>query len=335
MYKRVIDFLCCPRCMGENFSLLIYSINRDDVQEGTVTCQSCNLWFRIENGILDVLPLHLRRNDRYEAFSKKHHLPYQSGIAEPAGITDQKIKQIDFFKKDPDQYEKCIVNMNFFKALNLLTINRWVENNAAFFNKPVLEVGCGTGRQSVVLCQNEIASVGIDLSEEMLLVAKRKIDANYYSRFIDFIIADAENPPLKDNIFSACVMISILHHLPDPESTIYQCSKKIVNNGLFYIIEPNKSPLRWFFDVLMRIWKLWDEEASEDPLIQKKLLEKWLDNAKIQYNVQYSTYLPPHVFEFLKDETCLLLLKITDSFFNRRSYLKKFGGIIIAEGRKN
>ena len=334
MHKKLIDFLCCPSCGEENFSVSIFSIMQDDIYEGTVTCQSCNLWFRVENGILDFLPLDLRRNDRYDAFVKKHSLSYQPGVTKSAEDADQKNRQIDFFKKDYDQYEKCIVNMKFFKALNFLTFDKWVESNAACFNKPVLEVGCGTGRQSIVLCQKGIQSIGIDLSEEMLIVGKRKSDTGNYSQFIDFIIADAENPPLKDSTFSACVMVSILHHLPNPAYTVFQCSKKTVSGGLFYIIEPNKSPLRGIFDLSMRIWKLWDEEASDDPLIKKDLLEHWLNDAEIQFDIHYSTYVPPHIFGFLKDGSCLSLLKTTDSFFNRISFIKKFGGIIIAEGTK-
>jgi ubiquinone/menaquinone biosynthesis C-methylase UbiE len=222
----------------------------------------------------------------------------------------------------------------YFRTLDKLTFGKWLDKNYEKINKPILELGCGTGKQSIQIAQKYKEAVCLDISEEMISRVKYKIDHLDIPNKLNFIVADAEDPPVKNNMFGACIMCSTLHHVSSPENAIRNLSDKLAAGGLFFSSDPNDSYVRFIFDFLMKIWKLHDEKASDDPLIKEKSLRKWLSDAKIQNTVKFSTYLPPHIFLFLTEKPSLALLSRTDNFFNRIPGFHKFSGLIISEGIK-
>lgn len=161
-------------------------------------------------------------------------------------------------------------------------------------NQLVLDVGCGTGRQCIQMAKHKIYSIGIDISEEMLKVAKKKNDRLNLSEYVDLIVADGEKPPFKNNIFDACVFYGTLHHLSNPKLALHNSAKKIKKMGLIYTLDPNKSPLRPIFDFIMKIWKLYSDTHIIFATISKQQLDEWTRNAKLKGKIHFSTYLPPH-----------------------------------------
>jgi demethylmenaquinone methyltransferase / 2-methoxy-6-polyprenyl-1,4-benzoquinol methylase len=59
--------------------------------------------------------------------------------------------------------------------------------------------------------------IGLDISEEMLLMARDKLAQRGLSELVDLIVADAETIPLRGQVFNACTMVGALHHLSAPE----------------------------------------------------------------------------------------------------------------------
>ena len=52
---------------------------------------------------------------------------------------------------------------------------------------------------------------------------------------------------------------------------------------------------------MMRQWKLWHEEANDEPLFTgPRSFTNWLSEAGFNTKISYSTYLPPHLFYLLK-----------------------------------
>jgi ubiquinone/menaquinone biosynthesis C-methylase UbiE/uncharacterized protein YbaR (Trm112 family) len=330
MDETIINFIICPNCGSSLLSIQEFSNVNNELHEGMVICNSCQIWYKIDHGVLDLLPLNLRRSDLYEKFAKKYNIHLKE--VDDVIVNQQKKEQILFFKKDFSSYENDIVDSLYYKALDKLTFEKWFEQNSDRIKEPILEVGCGTGRQSIKIAAKHKHAICMDISEEMVLLAKFKIDK--IPNNLDFIIGDAEDPPVKNNMFGACVICATLHHLSSPKNAISNLSRKLLNGGLFYSIDPHDSYVRFIFDYLMKIWKLYDEEASDSPLIKEKNLKKWLSDAKIMSNVTYSTYLLPHIFLILTEKNSLTLLKRTDDFFNKIPLFFKFSGIISAEGIK-
>jgi ubiquinone/menaquinone biosynthesis C-methylase UbiE/uncharacterized protein YbaR (Trm112 family) len=338
MNRDILPYLLCAECGASDLSLEVYS-SLEDVQviEGCLTCPKCSSWFRIENGIIDLLPMHLRQKnyDRFmlknEHFAAKYGLPLpqHEDIIIQIGPSDKK-KPIGAFE-DVTDYEKRVVNNSYYKALDQVAFFDWMKENLTSQDF-VLDIGCGTGRQCIPLAERHIRVLGMDIDEEMLLEAVQKIGTLPIRSKVDLIVGDGENPPVKENSFTACVFYGVLHHLSDKRKAIANASTKLMPGAFVYSLDPHKSAARFVFDFLMKLWKLYVEEADEDPLISKNQLYEWMNNARIAGKVKLSTYLPPHIF--IADlSTNILLLKITDRIFSHIPGVRNIGGVIIFEGR--
>ncbi|HSE32063.1 MAG TPA: class I SAM-dependent methyltransferase [Pyrinomonadaceae bacterium] len=75
----------------------------------------------------------------------------------------------------------------------------------------ILEIGCGTGTFSHLLAQRAAKVLAIDLSPQMIRVA-RENSARYPN--IDFVLSDVLEYPVPANHFDCIATLTTLHHLP-------------------------------------------------------------------------------------------------------------------------
>lgn len=334
MHRDILPYLLCPGCGSSSLEATAFDgADPLSIEEGTVGCGGCGLWFRIENGILDFLPLYLRRDDLYAPFAQKHGLSLEESRA-VAAEQAQKQGQIDYFSEDSGEYEERVVGSPYYQALDRIAFHDWLERNRHRLDGMVLDIGCGTGRQSVPLAEAGVRTLAIDTAEEMLRVAADKLGERGLDRHVDLIVADGEAPPVKDGAFSACIYYGVLHHMPDKARAIANGSRKLVADGLYYSLDPHKSPVRFLFDALMRVWKLYHEEASDDPLLTSAQLEQWMTTSGLTCSIKLTTYLPPHVFELVRGEAAVRLLRGSDAVCNAIPGLRGLAGVIAAEGQK-
>jgi len=100
--------------------------------------------------------------------------------------------------------------------------------------KNCLEIGCGTGKNSVWLITKAIQLTGVDLSEGMLKKAKEKIRSSN----AEFIQADITKPWVFNNKKYDLITFSlVLEHIADLEHIFAEASKKLDQNGYLYLGE--------------------------------------------------------------------------------------------------
>lgn len=88
----------------------------------------------------------------------------------------------------------------------------------------LLEVGCGTGHWSRYFSDKGFEVTGIDISAEMIKIARQKHIPN--SRFE---VVDGRNLPFEDESFDGAAAITVLEFTTDPEKIISEmarCVKK-------------------------------------------------------------------------------------------------------------
>lgn len=111
-------------------------------------------------------------------------------------------------------------------------LNEVIEALAAFEDKRVLEVGVGSGRIGFPLLKRvKPCFVGLDLSKEMLQLAKAKMAS--HNKELNTVLGDAESLPLVDEVFDAAICISAMHYFSDSEACLTEFSRVLKENGVF------------------------------------------------------------------------------------------------------
>jgi ubiquinone/menaquinone biosynthesis C-methylase UbiE len=79
--------------------------------------------------------------------------------------------------------------------------------------KTVLDVGTGIGRWALLLAENVLYEVGIDVSREMIKIAKRRVNKPN----VDFLVATAYAIPLRTNSVDFSLSCTCIQHIVDSD----------------------------------------------------------------------------------------------------------------------
>lgn len=98
----------------------------------------------------------------------------------------------------------------------------------------VLEVGCGTGKNTAWLQERSMYLLGVDLSEEMLKKAKEKIK----SPKVEFKLADINNGwTFTDKLFDLVSFSLVLEHISNLDFVFTEASNHLNPGGFIYLGE--------------------------------------------------------------------------------------------------
>jgi len=104
----------------------------------------------------------------------------------------------------------------------------------------ILDLGCGTGRITAQIFEFNKTVVGVDLSDQMLEVARKKLPE------ASFIQADILSLPFADNSFDKVVSSLVFQFLPDIEKPLKEVSRVLNPGGTLFITDFIKdAPLDW------------------------------------------------------------------------------------------
>jgi SAM-dependent methyltransferase len=102
----------------------------------------------------------------------------------------------------------------------------------------ILEIGSGTDRVSIALAGEEHHVTGVELSDEMISLAQKKIEASGLSKQVDLIQAEMRRFTLDDHFGLAIVPLNTFLHnltLDDQLSTLNSIKKHLTPNGLLVL----------------------------------------------------------------------------------------------------
>jgi len=137
------------------------------------------------------------------------------------------------FDLSPGHVASCQREVDAWKAI--------FQKNIGKTGKKVLDVGVGTGFLSIMLSEMGHDVTGVDLSEEMIRQAKRKIEDRGLK--VTLKVADAEDLPFGDGSFDAVVNRAVLWTLPDPQRALKEWKRILMPGGslCFFLHGPHSS----------------------------------------------------------------------------------------------
>ena len=146
----------------------------------------------------------------------------------------------------------------------------------------LLDAGCATGPMLSLLTMEypDKNYIGLDLSPEMIKIAKKKNLRN-----TTFIEGDCENMPLEDNTFDIVINSQSFHHYPNPLSFFKEVHRVLKPGGKLILRDNTGSKAVLFFmnNIAMKLANVTghgDVKASSIQEIQKYCRQSGL---KIQH----------------------------------------------------
>ncbi len=120
----------------------------------------------------------------------------------------------------------------------------------------VLDAGCGNGRLLELFKDKVIDYTGIDISEKLINLARKKYSDN------NFIVADTLNLPFPDNNFDKVFSIAVLHTIPScglRQKVLFELRRVLKPSGF----------------LILTVWDVWRKDTF--PLLLKYCLLKLIN----------------------------------------------------------
>ncbi|MBR3783726.1 MAG: bifunctional demethylmenaquinone methyltransferase/2-methoxy-6-polyprenyl-1,4-benzoquinol methylase UbiE [Bacteroidales bacterium] len=164
---------------------------------------------------------------------------------------------------------------------------RWRKRALRGIQGNVLDVACGTGDMAVSLVERGCTVTGVDISEEMLAIARQK------APIVTFMIADAEHLPFHDASFDAVTCAFGVRNFVHLEQGLSEMLRVLKPGGRMVILElatPDSSLIRPFYNLYTR------------------RIIPWLGQ-RLAGSCEAYTYLPRSIERFPKGKEFLAILQ--------------------------
>ena len=204
-------------------------------------------------------------------------------------------------------YDFDTIARDYDRMNRLMTLGldcRWRKRAVRGLKGEVLDVACGTGDMVLELLKQGADVTGVDLSEEMLAIAKRKVKSGKWK------VADAEQLPFGDASFDAVTCAFGVRNFVHLEQGLNEMLRVLKPGGQLVILElatPDNPLVKPFYNLYTR------------------RIIPWL-GSRIAGNREAYTYLPASIERFPKGDAFLEKIRNSQSpILNCRQRKLTFG----------
>lgn len=124
--------------------------------------------------------------------------------------------------------------------------------------KNLLDVATGTGDLAILMANSGAEKIiGIDISEGMLKVGRKKVQDKDLSDKIELLQADSENLPFEDNSFDVVTVAFGIRNFETLEKGLAEIFRVLRPGGTFVILEtsvPTKFPFKQGYKLYCNLW---------------------------------------------------------------------------------
>jgi len=194
-------------------------------------------------------------------------------------------------------FDKIARTYDRLNRVMTLGIDRcWRKRAVRGLQGDVLDVACGTGDMAVSLAERGCTVTGVDISEEMLAIARRKLspppNPSLQGGDVRWQVADAEQLPFPDETFDAVTCAFGIRNFVHLEKGLSEMLRVLKPGGRMVILElatPDCAFIRFFYNFYTK---------CIIPLLGKMIAS----------NREAYTYLPQSIERFPKGEDFLSIL---------------------------
>lgn len=160
-----------------------------------------------------------------------------------------------FFKRWAPVYD--------YMAILITKLRRKAAERVIGANKRVLDTACGTGAQAIAFAKRGHSVTGIDLSEDMLSHAKKKVKKAYN---VSFSKGDATEIPYPNGYFDVSSISFGLHDMPEEIGILVlkEMIRTTKKGGQILIIDYHKPKNKIIARIVRNIVKLWESKYYDD-----------------------------------------------------------------------
>lgn len=140
-----------------------------------------------------------------------------------------------------------LLSANIDKIWRRNTINKIIPYNP----KKILDIATGTGDFAIAASKIKgIKVTGIDISEGMLNVGRKKVERKGLSNCIELLKADSEDLPFQDDMFDAAIVGFGVRNFENLQKGLSEIFRVLKPEGVFFVLEfskPKKTPFKQFY----------------------------------------------------------------------------------------
>lgn len=215
------------------------------------------------------------------------------------GKKDQVTKMFDTISKEYDGLNRVI---SF--GIDIKWRKKVVEIVKKTNPSTILDIATGTGDLAINLTQTKANSIiGLDISEGMLNVGRKKIDKLNLSSTIKMVVGDSENMPFDNNSFNAITVAFGVRNFENLEKGLSEIYRVLKPGGTFVVLEtsvPTKFPFKQGYTFYSsKILPLIGKMFSKDKVAYKYLSDS---AAKFPFGKAFNNILEKTGFIAIEDK---------------------------------
>ena len=178
----------------------------------------------------------------------------------------QVTKMFDNISKEYDGLNRVI---SF--GIDIKWRNKVVDIVAKSEPNNILDIATGTGDLAINLTKTKASKIiGLDISEGMLNVGRKKIEKLQLNNQIEMVFGDSENIPFENNYFDAITVAFGVRNFENLEKGLSEIYRVLKPTGTFVVLEtsvPTKTPYKQGYKlystkILPTIGKLFSKDKS-------------------------------------------------------------------------
>jgi ubiquinone/menaquinone biosynthesis C-methylase UbiE/DNA-binding transcriptional ArsR family regulator len=136
----------------------------------------------------------------------------------------------------------------------------------------MLDLGTGTGRLLELFAPHYQSAVGIDMSREMLAVARAKLENAHITK-ATIRQGDVSAPPVERGRFDLVTIHQVLHYLDEPQVVINEAARALRAGGTLLVVDFASHDLEY----------LRDKHAHQRLGFSEEQMNAWLQEAGLEF----------------------------------------------------